>query len=380
VDLHPRDPSSTVESFVPFRDRVVLFESRKTFRQARVIEADGTIRALKLSGKQLANLAPVDNVDYHSSRLRYRQETYLEPESVREYDFATGKIDVLTTTPVDPSYDPSLYVETRVFAKAADGKEIPITLVRRKEVTLGMSTPLYVDSYGNYGMVFPADFSVGLASLLDRGVVYAWIHTRGSSDMGYAAYVDGKLMNKLNTFTDFVTGLKHLHKLGLSSPNRTAVSSLSAGGLLIGYLVNNYPTLAKAYIANVPFVDLISTMKDETIPLTAQEWLEWGNPRVRAEYEYMLGYSPYDQVPYGDAPKRQYPALFVTTALNDYAVFYWEPLKWVAKMRNNAINPESIVLRVWEDSGHGDGFSPLAQLNRPATNYAFALWQLGIRD
>jgi oligopeptidase B len=382
-DFMPYQPRVTLENVFLFKGRVVLQERIRSYPRFRVVDAARPKPYVVPLPTHLALIGAVDNVDYLSTKFRYRFETYVDPKSIREFDFETGKTAVLSRTEV-PGYDPSRYAQKRIFAKARDGKPIPISLVWRKDLPLEGSRPMFAKFYGNYGLTFPeayfGAFDLAMPSLLDRGVVWAFVHTRGSADMGYEAYLDGKLLRKHNTFFDTIDGLEHLYREGYSSPDKTVAQSLSAGGLTIGYLVNNRPDIAKAFIANVPFVDLISTELDSSIPLTSQEWLEWGNPYVKEQYDYLIRYSPYDNVPRADAAKKRYPPIFVTTHLNDYAVYYWEPLKWVAKMRANAsADSGKIILRVWPEGQHIDDFGKGAQgLRRGVTNATYALQQLGI--
>jgi oligopeptidase B len=383
TDLGAYQPETSLESVVLFRDRVVTLERRHSFPQIHVRDFRNKRDYLLKTRSRVNLLELVDNVDFEATQVRYRYETYIDPQEIRELDFDSGKDRLLVRTRIGGGYQPGLYEQKRIFARARDGKPVPITLVYRKGVRLRAGNPLYVQSYGNYGTAWPSAywgaFDLSRPSILDRGVVWAWIHTRGSSDLGFAAYQDGKLQRKMNTFHDFIDGLQSLYRMGVSQPERTVVQSWSAGGLLVGYLVNKFPGIAKAFIANVPFVDLINTLIDRTIPLTSQEWLEWGNPHVPAEYGKLLEYSPYDNVP-RDGPKKRYPNLFVTTHLNDYSVYYWEPLKWVARMRANSDSQGQILLRVWPDGGHVDfaGQDAVRALRRPATNYTFVLSQLGI--
>jgi oligopeptidase B len=252
---------------------------------------------------------------------------------------------------------------------------VPISLVYRKPLARDGRRPMLLYAYGSYGSSTDPTFSSNNLSLLDRGVVYAIAHIRGGQEMGRAWYDQGKLLNKRNTFTDFIASAEHLVREGYTSRERLAIRGGSAGGLLMGAVVNMRPELFRAVVADVPFVDVINTMLDASIPLTTGEWLQWGNPSQPEYYAYMKSYSPYDNV-----ERKAYPAMLVTAGLNDPRVPYWEPAKWVAKLRASKTDGNPLLLHTNMGAGHGGASGRYDALRETAMRYAFILDQLGIRD
>ncbi|MCP4709764.1 MAG: S9 family peptidase, partial [Planctomycetes bacterium] len=261
------------------------------------------------------------------------------------------------------------------LVKAADGTEVPISLVYKKGLVQNGSNPLLLYGYGSYGASRDPSFSANRISLLDRGFVYAVAHIRGGSEMGRTWYDQGKLLNKKNTFTDFVACAEHLIEQRYTSSEKLAIMGGSAGGLLMGAVVNMKPELFKAVVAKVPFVDVINTMLDASIPLTVIEYEEWGNPNEKEYYDYMLSYSPYDNV-----EAKDYPAMLITAGLNDPRVQYWEPAKWTAKLRATKTDNNLLVLKTNMGAGHGGASGRYDYLKEVAFEYAFVFKELGIRD
>jgi len=271
------------------------------------------------------------------------------------------------------NFDPANYKSERIYATAADGTKIPISLVYKKGVKLDGTAPLWLTAYGSYGIPSNVNFNSNRLSILDRGVVYALTHIRGGGDLGKPWYDDGKLMKKKNTFTDFIDSSDHLVKEKYTSKDRLVISGGSAGGLLMGAVTNMRPDLFKAVVSYVPFVDVINTMLDKSLPLTVQEFLEWGNPENKEDYGYMKSYSPYDNI-----AARDYPNVLVRVSLNDSQVPYWEGAKYVAKLRALKTDKNYLLLKTNMGAGHGGASGRYDALKDVAFDYAFMLWQMGI--
>ncbi len=307
------------------------------------------------------------NAEFDTKLYRYGYESPVTPSSVFDYDVETRSAVLLKQTEVLGGYDASLYACERLHAEAPDGTRVPISVVYRKSTPRDGSTPALLYGYGSYGVVIPAGFNSNRLSLLDRGIVYAIAHIRGGGEMGKTWHDHGRLHNKLNTFTDFIACAEHLIAARIAAPKKLAAMGGSAGGLLMGAAVNMRPELFHAVVSLVPFVDVINTMLDESLPLTVGEFEEWGNPKVRADYEYMKRYCPYTNL-----AARPYPKMLVRTSLNDSQVMYWEPAKYVAKLR--ALNPEADVLfKINMAAGHGGSSGRYDYLREIAWDYAFLI-------
>jgi oligopeptidase B len=293
------------------------------------------------------------------------------PNSVYDYDMVTRERELKKRQEVLGGYDPEDYVSERVFAPTADGKRVPISLVYRKGTRLDGTSPCLLYGYGSYGATVEPRFSSARVSLLDRGFVYAIANIRGGGALGRPWYEDGKLLRKRNTFEDFIAAAEHLIAENYTSSDRLAIHGGSAGGLLIGAVVNMRPELFRVGLADVPFVDVMTTMLDPTIPLTVIEWEEWGNPNDPEFYDYMASYSPYDNV-----AARDYPSLFVTAGLNDPRVGYWEPAKWVARLRELKTDGNALLLRTNMGAGHGGASGRYDALKELAEEYAFAITEI----
>jgi oligopeptidase B len=287
---------------------------------------------------------------------------------------ATGERSLLKQDPVLGGFDASKYAADFRFAIARDGSKIPITLLYRRGTPLDGTAPVYQYAYGSYGITSEPGFRSPVLSLVDRGFIYVIAHIRGGQEMGRSWYENGKLLNKKNTFTDFVDVTRYLVSEKIADPKRVFGMGGSAGGLLMGAVANLAPSEYKGLVAHVPFVDVVTTMLDESIPLTTNEFDEWGNPgKDRAAYDYMLSYSPYDQV-----SARDYPAMLVTSGLWDSQVQYWEPTKWVAKLRSVKTDRNPLLLRTNMEAGHGGKSGRFERYREVAEEYAFILWQAGI--
>lgn len=322
------------------------------------------------------------NVDFNASIYRYAYQALARPASVFRYEVATRESTLLKQQPVPGGFDASLYQSERLWFRAADGTEIPVSLVYRNDCFARNGTaPLYVYGYGSYGYPLPLGFSASRLALLDRGVVVAYAHIRGGGELGDPWHDAGKMMQKRNTFTDFVEAVEFLVREGYGDPARVAIEGGSAGGLLMGAVTNlalaqGKPQLFRAVLSHVPFVDVMNTMLDASLPLTVGEYEEWGNPNEAEAFQYMLSYSPYDNLREGS-----YPAMLVKTSLNDSQVMYWEPAKYVARLRTLKQNPDlPLLLHTNMEAGHGGASGRYDYLKEIAFDYAFLLRELGVEQ
>jgi oligopeptidase B len=313
------------------------------------------------------------NADFNTPTLRYTYQSFVTPSSVFEYDLDSRKQALLKKTEVLGGYDPAKYKVERFFVTARDGAKVPVAMVYRKDIDPKKKNPLMLYSYGSYGMSMQDGFNSSRFSLIDRGMTYAIAHIRGGGEMGKEWHEQGRMMTKQNTFNDFIDVADYLVKEGYTSKEKLAISGGSAGGLLMGAVVNMRPELFKAVLAYVPFVDVINTMLDSSIPLTTQEYIEWGNPNEKAAYLYMKSYDPY-----GNVAKKAYPAMLVRTSINDSQVGYWEAAKWVARLRANKTDDNQLLLRVNMGAGHGGASGRYDKLREDAHDYAWLLMQMGL--
>ncbi|MGA8938848.1 MAG: S9 family peptidase [Acidobacteriaceae bacterium] len=314
------------------------------------------------------------NKDFAAATYRYAYQSLVRPPSVFEYDVKTGESTLLKEHEVPGGFDASRYASERLWFKAKDGTEVPVSLVyRRDRFKKDGSSPLYVYGYGSYGYALPLGFGASRLALLDRGLVMAYAHIRGGGELGDPWHDGGKMMEKRNTFTDFIDAVEFLVREGYGDPKRVAIEGGSAGGLLMGAVVNMRPELFRAVLSHVPFVDVMNTMLDATLPLTVAEYEEWGNPNEKAAFEYMRSYSPYDNLHAG-----AYPAMLVKTSLNDSQVMYWEPAKYVAKLRTLKTDDAPLLLHVNMDAGHGGASGRYDYLKEIAFDDAFLLRELGV--
>ncbi len=310
---------------------------------------------------------------FDTSTFRYAYQSLVTPSSVYEYDVASGASTLLKQLEIPGGFDRTLYASERVHATASDGVEVPVSLVYRKDKRKEGCNPLYVYGYGSYSYSLPLGFSGNRLSLLDRGVVMAYAHIRGGGDLGKRWHDAGKMLTKRNTFTDFIAAVEHLTATGCGDPARVAIEGGSAGGLLMGAAVNLRPDLFRAVVSHVPFVDVMNTMLDATLPLTVPEYEEWGDPNESAYFHYMLSYSPYDNL-----KAASYPAMLVKTSLHDSQVMYWEPAKYVAKLRTLKTDDHPLLLVTNMQAGHGGASGRYDYLKEIAFDYAFLLRELEI--
>jgi len=314
------------------------------------------------------------NPDFATNKLRYSYSSLTTPSSTIDYFMDTREKEVMKQQVVLGDFAPENYEAKRIWATAKDGTKVPISLVYKKGIDVNGDNPLLLYAYGSYGYSMDPYFSSARLSLLDRGFIYAIAHIRGGQEMGRYWYEEGKLLNKMNTFTDFNACAEFLIAEKYTSPKNLFAMGGSAGGLLMGAIINLQPELYKGVIAAVPFVDVVTTMLDESIPLTTGEFDEWGNPKVKEYYDYMLSYSPYDQV-----EAKDYPAMLVTTGLHDSQVQYWEPAKWVAKLRATKTDNNILLLKTNMDFGHGGASGRFERLKEVALEYAFIFDLVGIK-
>lgn len=351
-----------------FEHHLVLEERFDGLPRIRVIDQrTGTDRLLTFPDESYTTWLHA-NPEVTSQQLRYGYGSLTRPDSVFEFDLVTGEQKLLKENAVEGGFDNANYRSKRIKIVARDGTLIPVSIVYHKDKFVEGKSPIYIEAYGAYGESFEPEFSPRRLSLLDRGFVYSIVHVRGGEEMGRQWYEQGKLFNKRNTFFDFIDATRALVEQRYGHPGKVIAAGGSAGGLLMGVIANEAPELYLGIIAQVPFVDLITTMLDETIPLTTGEFTEWGNPEMADAYEYMLTYSPYDQI-----KAQRYPNLFVTTGLHDSQVQYYEPVKWVAKLRDYKTDENLLLIDIDMTTGHGGASGRYARYKTDALEYAFIL-------
>jgi oligopeptidase B len=368
----PHRPDTLLEDIDIFRDYLVLDERRDGLNHIRVMRWDGGADYYLEFNDPTYSVSTSFNPEIETRELRYRYTSLTTPTSTYAIDLATREVNLLKQQPVLGDFDAGMYVSERHFATAPDGTQVPISLVYKRDTPIQQGAPLLMYAYGSYGMSMDPYFSSSRLSLLNRGFAFAIAHVRGGSEMGRHWYEDGRLFQKKNTFTDFIACAEYLIGLGYTSPEQLYGMGGSAGGLLIGAVINLRPDLFHGAIADVPFVDVVTTMLDASIPLTTGEYDEWGNPNDPKYYEYILSYSPYDNV-----EPRDYPHLLVNTALQDSQVQYWEPAKWVARLRERKTDDHLLLLRTDMSAGHGGASGRYSTLRDLARDYAFLLMLSG---
>jgi oligopeptidase B len=371
VDVIAHRDDAYIGGFEVFSRFLAVSERSAGLQKLRIRSWDGRRQFLMDAADPAYAMYIGNNTETETDLLRYVYSSPTTPATTYDYDMATGKRVELKREPVLGDFDPNNYVAEFRYAPARDGTKVPVTLLYRRGTPLDGTAPLYQYAYGSYGLSSDPTFRSPILSLVNRGFVYAIAHIRGGQELGRQWYEDGKLQNKLNTFTDYIDVTRYLVAEKVADPERIVGMGGSAGGLLMGAVANLAGSEYRALIAHVPFVDVVTTMLDESIPLTTNEYDEWGNPSAdRAAYEYMLNYSPYDQVKAQD-----YPALLVTSGLWDSQVQYWEPTKWVAKLRSLKTDRRPLLLRTNMDAGHGGKSGRFERYREIAEEYAFVLWQ-----
>ena len=365
-----------IEGFEAFSDYLAINERSDGLRRIKVMPWNAPDKASYIASDEAAYVAGFEvNVEQNTNLLRYTYTSLTTPASVYQLNMQTGEKTLLKQTEIPGGFDKNNYATDRVWATARDGVKIPVSLLYKKQFKRDGTAPLYQYAYGSYGASMDPFFRSSVLSLIDRGFVYAIAHIRGGQEMGRHWYEDGKLLKKINTFTDYIDVTDYLVSQGYAAKDKVFGMGGSAGGLLMGAVANMAPEKYRGLVAHVPFVDVVTTMLDESIPLTTNEFDEWGNPKQKAYYDYMLSYSPYDQI-----SKQDYPAMLVTTGLHDSQVQYFEPAKWVAKLRTHKTDNNPLLFKTTMEAGHGGKSGRFARQAQIAEEYAFILNLLGIKQ
>ena len=372
-EMTPCREDVMVEDVSLFADYGVFSEREDGLPRLRVMDfASGASYRLDFP-EAIYDAYITNNFEFAAKELRFGYQSYTTPPTVYDFDMATHARKLLKQTEVLGGYNPSLYTSERRYATAADGTKVPISVVYRKGFVADGKAPLLLTAYGSYGAPSDAEFNSNRVSLLDRGVVYAVGHIRGGGDLGKKWHDQGRMMSKKNTFTDFIAVAEALVADKYTSKDRLVIEGGSAGGLLMGAVTNMRPDLFHAVIARVPFVDVINTMLDESLPLTVGEFEEWGNPKIPEQYAYMKSYSPYDNL-----EAKAYPAMLVKTSFDDSQVMYWEPAKYVAKLRTVKTDKNPLIFKINMAGGHGGSSGRYDRLKETAFDYAFLFREVGI--
>src|SRR6267154_2384903 len=380
-EIIPNRPDVMLAAAEVFQTHLVLFEREGGLPFLRIVDltADGP-SALAAShriefAEPAYNAAIGENPEFGATQVRFQYESFVTPRSIFDYDVRTRERSLRKQQPVLGGYDPSQYASERLHATAPDGTRVLLSIVYRRDTPRDGSAPLLLYGYGSYGISIPVNFSSNRLSLLDRGVVYAVAHIRGGGELGKSWHDAGRLKQKRNTFTDFIAAAEHLIEQRYTTPEKLVIEGGSAGGLLMGAVTNMRPDLFSVVISQVPFVDVLNTMLDASLPLTVGEYEEWGNPQIAEDYFYIKSYCPYTNL-----ERKPYPAILAKTGLNDSQVMYWEPAKYVAKMRTLKTDANPLLLKVNMGAGHGGASGRYDYLREIALDYAFLLTQLGIHS
>ena len=362
-----------IRGFAAFQDFIAVQERIEGLDHIRLIDRAGDSTYIRFP--EPAYCAYIGtNEEFQTSELRLQYSSMVTPDTIYDYHLDSGELEVRKVQQIPSGYEASEYLTERTFAEVRDGEWVPASVVRRKDTPVDGTAPLYLYGYGAYGVSIPPSFSTTCLSLLDRGFIVVIAHIRGGDDLGYYWYEAGKLDRRINTFNDFVDVARHLIEEEYTSEGQIAIAGGSAGGELMGAALNMAPELWGAVIAHVPFVDVLNTILDDTLPLTPMEWPEWGNPiEDKAAFEYIRSYSPYDQL-----KSRDYPPILVTAGLNDPRVTYWEPAKFVAKLRTLKTDDNPLILKTNMGAGHGGRSGRYEQMYEDAEEYAFILTNLGL--
>lgn len=373
--LIPGSDASYITGLAIFRDYFVLEAREQGVDQVDIRQYDAPLTPGRIQFPETTYVAGLgDNPEYHQDKLRLDYESMVTPDTVFDFDVASKKLETLKVQEIPSGYNHDEYVTELVSMPARDGTPVPVSLVYKKGTPRDGSAPLHLYVYGSYGYRVPPGFSTTRLSLVDRGMIYAIAHVRGGDDLGRAWYLAGKTTARKNSFNDFIDVAKGLIAAKYTSAGKISIEGRSAGGQVMGVVYNEAPELWGAVLAGVPFVDVINTMVDETLPLTPGEWPEWGNPITdKAAFDYMLSYSPYDNV-----TAKAYPPMLVSAGLNDPRVTYWEPAKWVAKLRATRTNDATLLLRTNMGAGHAGKSGRWGALREDAEEFAFVLTQLGV--
>jgi oligopeptidase B len=368
-------PAIKIEGIDLFADHAVMSEWENGLQQIEIIDFKTNKRSRVAFPEPVYSVFLNSNREFQTTTLRYSYQSLVTPSSIFDYDMNTHQATLKKQNEVPGGFDKNNYLSERVFATASDGTRVPMSMVYRKGMKRDGKSPLLLYAYGSYGASNPPTFSATRLTLLDRGVIYVIAHIRGGGELGEEWREQGRMMKKMNTFTDFIACAEHLVKTKYTSSDRLAIQGGSAGGLLMGAVVNMRPDLFKAVLAQVPFVDVLNTMLDASLPLTTSEFIEWGNPAEKAAYDYMKLYSPYDNV-----KQQNYPTMLVKVSYNDSQVPYWEGTKFVAKIRTMKTDHNPLLLKVNFGAGHGGSSGRYDALKETAFDFSFMLWQMGISE
>jgi oligopeptidase B len=372
VELVPHRADTLIDGVDAFAGHLVLYERRGGLRQIRVSDPDGASPRYVSFPEPVYTFSPGPNEEYAADSLRFTYSSLITPSSVVDYGLADGSWLVRKQDAIPSGYDPALYVSERLEALAPDGARVPISLVYRRDRPRAGGPALLI-GYGAYGFSYEPAFDAKRLSLLDRGLVFAIAHIRGGAELGRAWYEQGRMLHKKNTFSDFIACAEHLVAEGYTSPARLAISGTSAGGLLMSAVANARPELFRAVLARVPWTNVIASLVQAHLPLTVPEWEQWGNPAIAEQYRYLRSYDPYEHI-----ERKHYPAIMATAGLNDLQVPYWDPAKWVARLRARKTDANPLLLRTNMAAGHGGSSGRYSYLAEAAEEYAFILHALGV--
>jgi oligopeptidase B len=370
-EILPHRADVLIESIQPFADHLVAHERKGGLKQIRISKPDGVSAVRYVEFPEAVYDYQLTSPEYETNQIRINYWSLITPKSAIDVDMDSAEWKLIKRDEVPGGYDRSQYVMERIEATSPDGKRVPISLVYKKDLKRDGSNPCLLHSYGSYGATTDAEFNARVFSLIDRGFVYALAHIRGGADLGRAWYEDGRLLHKKNSFIDFIACGEELIAQGYTAKNKLSISGISAGGLLVAASMIMRPDLFKAVVAKVPFVDVINSMNDPSIPLTVTEWEQWGNPAKQDEFEYMISYSPYDNV-----QALAYPHLLITAGLNDPRVAYWEPAKFCAKLREMKQGDNTLLLKTNFEAGHAGSSGRFDFLKEIAFEYAFLIDKL----
>jgi len=377
----PNRPEVMLTASEAFQTHLVLFEREDGLPYLRIVPLTADSPNLLATSHRIEFTEPAYNAsiganpEFHAEHVRFQYESFVTPRSILDYDIRTRERHLRKQQPVLGGYDPAQYVSERLHATASDGTRVPLSIVHRRDTPRDGSAPLLLYGYGSYGISVPVNFSSNRLSLLDRGVIYAVAHIRGGGELGKPWHDAGRMKNKRNTFTDFIAAAEHLIAECYTSSEKLVIEGGSAGGLLMGAATNMRPDLFRIVISHVPFVDVLNTMLDASLPLTVGEYEEWGNPQIAEDYFYMKAYCPYTNL-----ERKAYPAILAKTGLNDSQVMYWEPAKYVAKLRTLKTGLNPLLLKINMGAGHGGASGRYDYLREIALDYAFFLTHLGIAE
>ena len=374
TDFIPYNPAVKVEDINFFKDYAVVSELENGLEYLRVMDVKTKRAAARIeTPESVYTMSLGNNPEYDTPSIRYTYSSMITPNSTYEFDFRSRKSELIKQQEIPSGYDKTQYETMRVWAPSRDGVKVPVSIVMKKGTKLDGKSPMLLYAYGSYGYSMTPDFSTSRLSLVDRGMVYAITHIRGGSELGEKWRQDGRMFKKMNTFNDFVDSAKWLIGNKYTSADRLVIEGGSAGGLLMGAVVNQSPETFKAAIVQVPFVDVMNTMLDASLPLTTEEWIEWGNPNEKEAWDYMITYSPYENI-----KAQNYPNMLVEISLNDSQVPYWEGAKFAAKVRELKTNDSIVLLKTNMGAGHGGSSGRYDRLKEVAFEYAYALTQVGI--